>query len=242
MLRKALSPFRTVIAITVSLIATWMAASIVTYLAWRDPTSPRIDKTIRIWSKTILGSTGSTLTVNGLENVDVNRSYVVVSNHQGALDIPAHFLAFPMPIRFFAKKELYRIPIFRTALRAIGIVEIDRQAGAAVHGQINSHSAQVTERGHSVLVFAEGTRFVDGSVHRFKSGAFSIAIEAGLPILPAMVHGSHLAWPRRRPIYGAPMTVTISKPIETTDLQRKDVRMLRDRTKREIETMIEAVG
>lgn len=242
MLRVALSPFRTVFAITVSVIATWIAASIVTFQAWRDRSSPRIDRTIRVWAGIVLRSTGSTLTVKGAENIDPDRSYVVVSNHEGALDIPAFFLAMPIPIRFLAKTELFRIPIFSTALRAIGIVEVDRQAGAAVHRQINSHSAEVVERGHSVLVFAEGTRFTDGSVHAFKHGAFSIAIEAGLPILPAMVHGSYLAWPRRRPILGAPMTVTISKPIETNGLNHKDVRMLRDQTKLEIETMLEQVG
>ncbi|MDH5371897.1 MAG: 1-acyl-sn-glycerol-3-phosphate acyltransferase, partial [Acidimicrobiia bacterium] len=181
-------------------------------------------------------------TVNGSENVEPGQSYVVVSNHQSSIDIPAHFLALPMPIRFLAKKELFGIPIFGRALRAIGIVEVDRKAGAAVHEQINAHSAEVIRRGHSILVYAEGTRFRDGSLHAFKQGAFSIAIESGLPVLPVMIHGGHLAWPRRRPIYGGPVTVTISKPIETDSLARKDVRLLRDQTRREIEEMLTAMA
>ena len=178
--------------------------------------------------------------VEGIDNIEAGRTYVVVSNHQSAFDIPAQFQAIPIPIRFFAKKELFGIPVFGTALRAIGIVEVDRQAGAAVHGQINAHSAEVVARGHSVLVYAEGTRFQDGPVHPFKRGAFSIAIEAGLPILPAMVFGGHLAWPPKRPILGGPMKVAIGRPIETAGLTRKDIADLRDQTKQAIERMVDS--
>ncbi|HSR43631.1 MAG TPA: lysophospholipid acyltransferase family protein [Acidimicrobiia bacterium] len=236
------SPFRTVLAITVAGLATWIAAWSVTFLAWRDKSAERIERVINWWARTILAGAGVTLSVAGQEHVDPTRSYVVVSNHQAALDIPAHFLALPVPIRFLAKKELFGVPILGTALRAIGIVEVDRQAGAAVHGQINSHSAEVIRRGHSILVYAEGTRFRDGKVHAFKRGAFAIAIDSGLPILPVMVHGGHLVWPQRRPIFGGPMKVTISEPIETSGLTRRDVVMLRDLTKQKIEEMVEAAG
>ena len=240
MLRWVLSPFRTVLAITVAGLATWIAAWSVTFFAWRDDDSRRIEKVIDWWGRTILAGAGVSLTVTGLEHVDTDRSYVVVSNHQAALDIPAHFVAMPVPVRFLAKKELFGVPILGTALRAIGIVEVDRQAGATVHGQINAQSADVMGRGDSILVFAEGTRFRDGAVHAFKRGAFSIAIDSGLPILPVMVHGGHLAWPRRRPIFGGPMSIAISAPIETSGLTRKDVVMLRDRTRGTIEEMVKA--
>ena len=242
MLRHSLAPFRTVFGLLLAVLATWIAAWSVTFLAWRDADSARIERVIDWWGKTVLAAIGVSLTVNGRENVEPGRSYVVVSNHQSSIDIPSHFVALPMPIRFLAKKELFGIPIFGRALRAIGIVEVDRQAGAAVHKQINAHSAEVIQRGHSILVYAEGTRFRDGSLHAFKQGAFSIAIESGLPILPVMIHGGHLAWPRRRPIYGGRVTVTISKPIETESLVQKDMRLLRDQTKREIEEMLIAMG
>ncbi len=242
MLRLILASFRTVIAVTVAVLATWIAAWAVTVVAWRDPRSPLIERVIDRWSTIILAVAGVSLTVHGRENVEPGRSYVVVSNHQSSFDIPAHFLALPMPIRFLAKKELFRIPIFSTALRAIGIVEVDRQAGAVVHQHINSQAAEVMRRGHSILVFAEGTRYLDGQVRQFKRGAFSIAIESGLPILPVIVNGGHLAWPKHHPILGGPITVMISKPIETSALVHKDVSMLRDQTKDEIERMIGAVG
>lgn len=241
MLRVLLSPFRTVLAITVALLATWIAAWSVTVLAWRDPASPRIERVISWWSKSILAGAGVKLTVRGLEHIEQGRSYVVVANHQAALDIPAHFRALPIPIRFLAKKELFGVPILGTALRAIGIVEVDRQAGAAVHAHINAQSAEVMRRGHSILVYAEGTRFRDGEVHAFKRGAFTIAIESGMPILPVMVHGGHLAWPRRRPIFGGPMTVEVSAPIDTTGLTRNDVVLLRDQTRNVIEDMVEGI-
>jgi 1-acyl-sn-glycerol-3-phosphate acyltransferase len=240
MLRLALSPIRTVIAVGYALLATGLAAMTVTVQAWRDPKSNGIQRVIDYWSKSILAVAGISLTVEGIDNIEAGRTYVVVSNHQSAFDIPAQFQAIPIPIRFFAKKELFGIPVFGTALRAIGIVEVDRQAGAAVHGQINAHSAEVVARGHSVLVYAEGTRFQDGPVHPFKRGAFSIAIEAGLPILPAMVYGGHLAWPPKRPILGGPMKVAIGRPIETAGLTRKNIADLRDQTKQAIERMVDA--
>jgi 1-acyl-sn-glycerol-3-phosphate acyltransferase len=240
MFRRVVSPFRTVLAISVAGLATWIAAWSVTFFAWRDDDSRRIEKVIDWWGRTILAGAGVSMAVTGLEHVDTSRSYVVVSNHQGALDIPAHFVAMPIPIRFLAKKELFGVPILGTALRAIGIVEVDRRAGPTVHGQINAQSTEVMRRGDSILVYAEGTRFRDGAVHEFKRGAFSIAIDSGLPILPVMVHGAHLAWPRRRPIFGGPMNVAISEPIETSGLTRKDVVMLRDQTRAMIEEMVTA--
>lgn len=242
MLRLLLSPFRTVLAITVAFLATWIAAWSVTFLAWRDPASPRIEGAISWWSKSILAGAGVKLTVRGLEHIEPGRSYVVVANHQGALDIPAHFRALPIPIRFLAKKELFGVPILGTALRAIGIVEVDRQAGAAGHAQINAQSAEVIRRGHSILVYAEGTRFRDGGVHAFKRGAFSIAIDSGMPILPVTVYGAHLAWPRRRPIIGGLMTVEVSAPIDTTGLTRNDVVALRDQTRNVIERMVKEIA
>lgn len=238
MLRKVVSPARTVVAIVVAFFVTGVAATAVTVLAWRNPTSRWVEKVINGWSKTLLSVAGIRLTVDGLQNVDPGQSYVMVSNHQSAFDIPAEFLALPIPLRFLAKKELFGIPVFGTALRAIGIVEVDRQAGAAVHKQINAHSAQVISRGHSILVFAEGTRYQDGAMRAFKRGAFSIAIESGLPILPVMVHGGHLAWPPKRPIYGGPMHVSVAKPISTESLTHKDVVELRDQTWTAINDML----
>ena len=110
MLRLLLSPLRTVLAITVAFLATWIAAWSVTFLAWRDPASPRIEGAISWWSKSILAGAGVKLTVRGLEHIEPGRSYVVVANHQGALDIPAHFRALPIPIRFLAKKNSSAFP------------------------------------------------------------------------------------------------------------------------------------
>ncbi len=240
MLRIALASIRTVFALTAAVFVTWIAAWTATYLAWRDPTSPRIDGVIHWWSRSLLKVAGIRLRVHGTENIEPGRSYVIVSNHQSAFDIPAHFLALPLPVRFLAKKELFRIPVFGTALRAIGIVEVDRQAGATVHGLINSQSELVARRGHSILVYAEGTRYQDGDVHAFKRGAFSIAIASGLPVLPVIVNGGHIAWPPRRPILGGEMTVDVAKPIETTGLSHKDIVRLRDETRAEIERMVAA--
>jgi 1-acyl-sn-glycerol-3-phosphate acyltransferase len=244
MIRRAiLDPIRTVALVAVGVLDTWVCATIVTLIALRNPRSPWIDKVARVWSKVILAMAGVELDVYGSHHVDPNRSYVVVSNHLSNFDIPAHFVALPVPIRFLAKKELYKIPVFGTALRAIGIIEVDRQAGARAHEQINEQAAAAVERGHSLLVYAEGTRSRSGELRPFKGGAFAIAVGSTLPILPVTVHGGHEAWPPGTKIVrGGRMTVVISEPIETAGLTNRDLRALRDRTRVEIASQLDRLS
>src|SRR5690606_14562664 len=106
-------------------------------VSWFDATSPLIERITDTWSRAWLGAAGVDLSVVGGENVDPGRSYVVVANHESNLDIMACLVALPLPIRFLAKKELFRIPLLAAAMRGIGIVEVNRQARIAVHEQIN---------------------------------------------------------------------------------------------------------
>src|SRR4030065_544341 len=100
------------------------------------------------------------------------------------LDAPYHLGTMPVGVRFLAKKELYKIPLFGSTLRAVGMVETDRQAGAAAHEDINRQVARVITMGRSLLIYPEGTRSRDAELHDFKKGPFRIAIENGMPVLP----------------------------------------------------------
>lgn len=171
---------------------------------------------------------GVTLEVSGADLVDTGRSYVVVSNHLSAFDIMAHFAALPIPIRFLAKTELFRIPIFGSAMRSIGIVEVDRGAGRSIHDHINTTAKAAVSRGLSLIIYPEGTRPRDGVMRPFKKGAFTIAASMQLPVLPAAITGSRHIWrPAGLMLRPGVIEVTIMPAIETEGLGPADVDGLR---------------
>lgn len=193
------------------------------------PTSPIIEGIARLWAGTILWAARVSYQVDGVEHFAPAASYVVVSNHISNLDPMLHFLAVPLPVRFLAKKELFRIPIFGSALRAIGIVETDRQAGAGAHSAINRQVEEVVSRGHSLVIYAEGTRSRDGRMRRFKKGAFYLAIRAGVPVVPCAVDGTQEAWrPGDWILRGGHARVVFYEPIPTAELSPADANRLRD--------------
>lgn len=235
-LRRVWLTLRTAV---VGLVATVVAAVAAIVVSRRDPTGPGVERVIERWSRAWLWAAGVELRVTGAEHVDPDRSYVVVANHRSALDIMACFEGIPLPIRFLAKKELFRIPLLAPAMRAIGIVEVDRQARVAVHEQINQQAKELVTSGRSVIIFPEGTRARDGGLSQFKKGAFTIAIRSGLPVLPVTVAGSYEALaPGPGLVRGGPITVAIDPPIETDGLSMGDSSAVRDRAHRVIETRL----
>src|SRR5690606_24917074 len=162
-------------------------------------------------------------------------------NHESTFDIMACFLALPVPIRFLAKKELFRIPLLAQAMKAIGIVEVDRQARIPIHDQLNVQAKELIAAGRSVIIYPEGTRTRTGVLGPFKKGAFTIALGMGLPILPVAIEGSFEAWrPGTFLIRGGEITVKIEPPIETDGLERADANILRDQAREVIASALES--
>lgn len=220
---------RTVLTWTVGVFATIVAATSVMILTAIDPTSPRIESVVHWWSRTWLTASGTELTVEGSENIDPDRSYVVVANHLSTLDIMVCFLAVGVPIRYLAKKELFRIPLLAQAMRAIGIVEVDRAARGAVHNSVNRQAKELIATKRSLIIYPEGTRPRDGVMKPFKKGAFTMAITSQLPVLPLSIHGTFEAAVPGRPWFrGGPVTAIIDAPIETKGMTRADADALRD--------------
>ena len=197
-------------------------------MAARRADDPKIERAVRSWGQMWFKVSGATLTVSGAEYLDPGRSYVIVSNHQSAFDIFSHFIVFPLPIRYLAKKELFRIPIFGNALRAIGVVEVDRQAGGSIHAHINRSASEAVALGRSLIIYPEGTRPRDGVLRPFKKGAFTIAASMELPIVPTAIRGSRDVWrPGAKLIRPGPIHVEIFPPIETAGIRGIGVNDLR---------------
>ena len=134
---------------------------------------------------------GINLVVEGSEKIDINKSYVVVSNHPSTLDIFTHITALPVSIRFLTKSELFRIPIFGRVLKVLGLPRIDRKNASANFDKINYSIRKVLEHKNSIMVFPEGKRSNQKELLPFKKGAAYISKDFNLPIIPVVSHNAH---------------------------------------------------
>lgn len=238
-MRDFLHGLRAAVTFAVAIPATALAAVVVIAITMTRPTSHALDRVARIWGRTWCWASGVKLKVEGLEHIETDRSYVVVSNHRSAFDIFAHVAALPVPIRFLAKTELFKIPIFGTAMRRIGMVEVDRGAGRAAHQAINQGARKTMERGWSLMIYPEGTRPRDGVMLPFKKGAFSIARNVGAPVLPTAITGSRAVWkPKTKLIRSGEITVKIMPPIPTEGMMIYELEGLRNRVHAQIAEVV----
>ncbi len=134
---------------------------------------------------------GIKLKVEGVEKIDLNKSYVVVSNHPSTLDIFTHITALPVSIRFLTKTELFRIPIFGRVLKVLGLPRIDRKNASANFEKINDSILKVIQNKNSIMIFPEGKRSNQKELLPFKKGAAYISKDFDLPIIPVVTHNAH---------------------------------------------------
>jgi len=203
------------------------------------PTAPSIEWCITTWSRVFLAALGVHLEVEGKWRVDPEGSYVYVSNHLSNLDVPVHFLVTPTPIRYLAKKELFSMPIVGGAARAVGIVEVDRRRASAEIKQINRQLEAAVAAGNSLMIYPEGTRSRDGRPRRFKKGAFRIAIDHELAVVPVAIQGTYEAWPPgSKLIYGGRVRAMLHAPIPTEELGPRDAGELMEQVQSTILTSV----
>lgn len=227
----------------VGAIATVIVVPMLIIVALFNDTSPWIDRIIQAWSAIWLAISGCHLEIEGLENIDRERSYVVVSNHLSTLDIMVCFRATGVPIRYLAKKELYRVPILAQGMRAVGIIKVDRSARGAIHAQVNRQAKELIAKKRSLIIYAEGTRPRNGVMKRFKKGAFTMAIASELPVLPLSIHGTFEAMQPGTPwVRGGPARAVVDPPIETTGMRHADAGKLRDQVREIIAGRVTEMG
>ena len=161
---------------------------------------------------------------------DPRHPYVVVSNHESFVDILliSHL---PWEMKWLSKAEMFRIPVVGWLMWLAGDIPIHRGFGpSAVAAMARCRHALANRV--SVMVFPEGTRSASGELLPFKDGAFRLAIDAGVPILPLVVHGTSTALPKHDWRFGrATAEVRVLAPIDTTGLTPADVSALKTRVR-----------
>lgn len=146
----------------------------------------------KLWVPPVLAFARIKLDLRGGEDLRGDRPYIAVANHQSVIDILVLFVTLPrLPIRFIAKQILFYIPLFGWYLWLTGYVAVNRGDRPKAHKSLEKAALRISSRNTTIVVFPEGTRTLDGSVKRFKKGAFVLAIQCGAPIVPIALAGGY---------------------------------------------------
>ena len=176
----------------------------------------------RGWARTTLFLCGVHVRVNGIEKLQRSRNYVYVSNHASMFDIPAIIAGIPDQIRIVYKRELEKIPVFGWGLKWGSYIGIDRGRGMEAARSLEE-AVEKIRKGASVLLYAEGTRTLDGKLQPFKRGAFNLAVKAGVPVVPLTVNGSFNILPKHSmSVRPGTVDLTLDSPIEVSSDDGKD--------------------
>jgi 1-acyl-sn-glycerol-3-phosphate acyltransferase len=147
------------------------------------------DERLGRWAQACVRNARIDLRISGGERLARGETYLVMSNHQSLYDIPVLFNVAGPNLRMISKKELFHVPVFGGALEASGFIAIDRSDRNAAIRSLQ-RARDLLASGTHVWIAPEGTRSPTGALLPFKKGAFYLALEARLPILPVTLRGT----------------------------------------------------
>jgi len=142
-----------------------------------------------VWSRLNAFITPMFVKVSGRENIQKGRSYVIISNHQSLYDIFLIYGWLGIDIKWIMKKELARIPGIGFGSKKVGHIFLDRSNPRVALESLNEAKRKLVN-GTSVVIFPEGTRSKTGEIGTFKKGAFKLALDLELPVLPITLSGT----------------------------------------------------
>jgi len=193
----------------------------------------------KFWSLLNIYISGTRLKVVGKEKIDKKRSYIVMTNHQSLFDVWALIGKIPLQIRWIVKKELRKLPIFGYALERMGHIYIDRQDRENAYMGLNAAARKIKE-GTSVIIFPEGTRSPNGKLLKFRLGGASLALRAGVQILPITVNGGRFVLPKNTlALMPGKMEIIVGDPIDPGDFNEDNKTELMSTVKSVIENNLD---
>ncbi len=172
-----------------------------------------------------------TVNVIGAENIKPGASYVICANHQSHYDIYVLYGWLGIDFKWVMKKELEKVPILGVACKVLGHIFIDRSDSKSAIETINAAKTKIVN-GTSVVFFPEGSRSGDGTIKPFKKGAFRMAIDLGLPVLPVTINGTKKVLPKGGiDLKPGGVTMIIHEPISVTGYSEENLNELMDKTR-----------
>lgn len=220
-----------------SLVTAWYAckAALYSLLRMESRLCRECDAIQRRWSKAMLWLTGCGVRVEGGEHLRERGGRIIVCNHQSWFDVWALTAYLPTSVRFVTKAELGKIPIFGRAWKGCGHISIDRHDRDRAIESLDAAGRRIRDEGITIAMFAEGTRSPSGKLQRFKKGAFVLAIQAGVPIVPVGMIGTHQIMPKGS-LWFRPgeIVIRVGEPIQVHGLTNDDRDILKDRAWRAV--------
>lgn len=173
-----------------------------------------VHKVQQFWSRSFFWLMFLPVSVDGQEHIVRGQSYVFVANHQSMFDVWLVYGWLPVIFKWLMKAELRKVPFVGTGCKAAGHIFIDRRNTKAAMESLKEVEKQLVN-GVCTVIFPEGTRSLNGEVGRFKRGAFQIAWDLGLPVIPLSLDGCYEVLPKGKPfVYRAPVHMHIGEPID----------------------------
>ena len=199
----------------------------VTYSIWFiDLFSPFSKLKIYIaqsWVQPWLWASRAKTIITHSKQFDRNKPYVVISNHLSNLDNFLLFRYLKIKWVFMAKKEVYKLPVFRTAAKAFNFIKVDRSSLNDIKS-IGDQAKRIFKNDWSIMVYPQGTRVDKNEYFKFKKGAFHIAAQHNIPILPVVIAGTSEIWPKHSTyMNGGKAHIHTFEPIYISDMTREGV-------------------
>lgn len=211
-------------------------------LGVKDREGSIYDKAPRWWANALVRAAGITVRLHNAERIQSGSPRIYLSNHVSWFDVLTLAAILPR-YKFIGKAELFRIPIFGRAARAAGMIPIERENRKSAFESYRV-AAERIRAGASVVVFPEGTRGRAYALREFKKGPFVLAVAAGVPIVPTIVHGTLAVMGRDSfRVRAGVVDVHFLEPIDTDGLTYEDRnRLSRAAWERMAEAMHELYG
>ena len=178
-------------------------------------------------------------TIDGVENIDQNKPYVMVMNHNSGIDIFAAY-KIPLNFRWVSKREVFRVPFMGPLLTIHGDIPIERGNPSEALAKVLSLGKLWLSRGASVAIFPEGTRSKTGEINRFKMGAFNLAKEANVEILPIVMTGTNKMFRKGWLVnWTNHVAIRVLKPISVEEVAATEVKDMAQKVR---EQMVEELA
>jgi 1-acyl-sn-glycerol-3-phosphate acyltransferase len=233
-----------VYAIRTVIIVIWVILSTIVYGIFCLLIAPFFRKFGRwisiLWAKHIAFFSGVNISIRGLEHLDPDKNYVFISNHLSYSDIIVLFVGLPYNLSFIAKKSLFLIPIWGWAVYLTGHIPIDRSHPKKARHSIERAYKTIREKNKSIFGFPEGSRSRTGEMGPFKLGLFSLAIQTGIDVVPAALHGTReVLKPGSFVLRPRPVVLEVTPPISVKDYTQRNKNALADKTWKIIHDLVE---